>query len=227
MTASTRHSKTNPLVSQSFDTVGNFNSRDNPDSNSLVDKDRLSMFIAVMQKFMFEQMSDQFDKLSNPNNTIEEKLDIFNWLVRYGPFLDQEAVYTFWRNLGRAFNPASVQFKEAVHNSPVSIKLLQKLDLWLQGVATKEGILALGAPHYIFGTLNSYESYFSTGEKKARFLLNLLAIVLENKVCQEMAVEKGINETLSSICANEDIDREGLILSPVFTATVKCLSIMM
>lgn len=172
-------------------------------------------------------MSDQFEKLANPNNTIEEKLDIFNWLVRYGPFLDENHVFTFWRNLGKAFNPASGQFKEAVHNSPVSIKLLQKLDLWLQGVNTKEGIVALGSPHYIFGTENAYEYYFVTGEKKARLLLNLLAIVLENRVCQEMAVEKGINETLSSICANEDIERDGIVLSHVFTATVKCLSIMM
>jgi len=90
---------------------------------------------------------------------------------------------TIYRNLGKAFHPSSDQFKEAVHNSPVIIRLIQKLDCWLQGVDTKEGVKFLGAPHYVLGVDNSYEEYFATDEKKSRFVLNLLTVLLENKVC--------------------------------------------
>jgi hypothetical protein len=133
---------------------------------------------------------------------------------------------TIYRNLGKAFHPESEQFKEAVHNSPVIFRLMQKLDCWLQGVDTKEGISYLGAPYYVMGTDNAFEEYFGTDEKKSRLVLNLLNILLENKVCQEMAINKGINETLSAICANENVETDTKDLSNVFIAAVKCLSIL-
>jgi len=41
-----------------------------------------------------------------------------------------------------------------------------------------------------------------------------------------MAITKGINETLSSICANENVEGVSDNLSNVFITGAKCLSIM-
>ena len=78
MTSSTRHSKTNPLVSASFD----------GDQVHVEDGGRLDQFINLFKRYLFERLHEKFELLQSPYSSIEEKLDISIWLLRNGMFCD-------------------------------------------------------------------------------------------------------------------------------------------
>lgn len=85
MTASTRHSKTNPLVSASFDTDQGMLDVQETSTN-------LNFLISVTQRYYDEAIYEKFELLQAPFATLEEKFEIINWIMRFGPFLSKHSL---------------------------------------------------------------------------------------------------------------------------------------